>query len=228
MLIYVQEVVDELRKLREYASLLRTKFDNGRDATELLLDAESLAQRLNAVIDALPDKSMSGSSRRHLSWLLRELGKGSSKTCRQDVEDLVEYDIPGTIESIERWAREMSYLDEELRDAVVPLIKARQFDSAIRKAFLVLTERLRSTYKLSKGTDGEGLVNIVFGQTSKYHTTMDSGQKLAQRNFMSGLYGVIRNKFSHGDHEASIAELEAALSSVNLCLKNIEELKALP
>jgi hypothetical protein len=58
--------------------------------------------------------------------------------------------------------------------------------------------------------------------------TMDPGQKLAQRNFMSGPYGVIRNKFSHGDHEASIAEFEAALSSVNLCLKNIEELKAVP
>lgn len=228
MLIYVQEVVGELRKLREYATMLRTKFDAGREPAELLLDAESLAQRLNALIESLPEASMSGNSRRHLSWLVSELKKDSPRNCRQDIEDLVESDIPGTIERIERWAKEMTYLDEELRDAVVPLIKTRQFDSAIRKAFLVLTERLRSTYSLPKGTDGEGLVNIVFGQTSKHHTTMDPGQKLAQRNFMSGLYGVIRNKFSHGDHEASIAELEAALSSVNLCLKNIEEFRAVP
>lgn len=228
MLIYVQEIVDELRKLGEYASMLRTKFDAGRDPAELLLDAESLAQRFNSLIGSLPDANMSGNSRRHLSWLVRELKKHDPKSCRQDIEDLVEHDIPGTIERIEKWAKEMAYLDEELRDAVVPLIKTRQFDSAIRKAFLVLTERLRSTYSLPKGMDGEGLVNIVFGQASKHHQTLDPGQKLAQRNFISGLYGVIRNKFSHGDHEASIAELEAALSAVNLCLKNVEDFKAVP
>ncbi|TAL53976.1 hypothetical protein [Pandoraea sp.] len=88
MLIYVQEVVDERRKLREYASLLRTKVDNGRDAAELLLDAESLAQRLNAVIDALPDKAMSGNSRRHFSWLVRELGKGSSRPAAKTLTTL--------------------------------------------------------------------------------------------------------------------------------------------
>lgn len=228
MLIYVQEVVGELRNLRDYATMIRTKFDAGRDPSELLLDAESLAQRLNALIESLPDPNMSGNCRRHLSWLVRELRNSSPSTCRQDIEDLVEHDIPETIERVERWAKEMTYLDEELCDAVVPLIKARQFDSAIRKAFLVLTERLRLTYSLPKGTDGEGLVNIVFGQSSKYHATLDAGQKLAQRNFMSGLYRVIRNKFSRGDHEASIAELEAALSSVNLCHKNIEDLKTVP
>jgi len=228
VLIYVQEVVGELRKLRDYATMIRTKFDAGRDLSELLLDAESLAQRLNALIDSLPDPGTSGNSHRHLGWLVRELKIGSPTTCRQDIGDLVEHDNPGTIERIERWAKEMTYLDEELRDAVVPLIKARQFDSGIRKAFLVLTERLRSTYLLSKGTDSEGLVNIVFGQSSSHHTTMESAQRLAQRNLMSGLYGVIRNKFSQGDHEASIAELEAALSSVNLCLKNIEDFKAVP
>lgn len=208
--------------------MLRTKFDNGRDAPELLLEAESLAQRLNAVSDALPDPAMSGNSRRHLSWLVRELGKGRPRTCRQDVEDLVEHDIPGTIESIEKRAKELTYLDEKLTDAVLPLIKDRQFDSAICKAFLVLTARLRPTYGLPNGTDGEGLVNTVFGQGSKHHLTLDASQKLAHRNFMSGLYGVIRNKFSHGDHEATIAEFEAAHSSVNLCLKNIEELRAVP
>jgi len=225
MLIYVQEIVEELRKLRIYAEKLQQRFELGREPSELLLDAESLAQRLNDVIERLPDANMSGNSRRHLGWLLRELGKGDASSCRSDIDDLVNNDIPNTIEKIEKWAKEMAYMDEELRDAVVPLIRSRQFDSAIRKAFLILTERLRSTYSLPMGTDGEGLVNVVFGQNSPYHPTMESGKKLAHRNFMSGLYGVIRNKFSHGDHEASIAELDAALSSVNLCLQIIEELK---
>lgn len=224
MLIYVQETVEELRKLLDYAKKLQQRFELGREPSELLLDAESLAQRLNDVIERLPDPNISGSSRRHLGWLVRELGKGDASSCRSDIDDLVKSDIPGTIEKIEKWAKDMAYMDEELRDAVVPLIRTRQFDSAIRKAFLILTERLRSTYSLPPGTDGEGLVNVVFGQNSPYHSSMEPGKKLAHRNFMSGLYGVIRNKFSHGDHEATIAELEAALSSVNLCLQIIEEL----
>lgn len=228
MMIYVQETLGELRKLHEYASMLRAKFEPSREPSELLLDAKSLAQRLNGLIDVLPDASMSGNTRRHLSWLVSELEKSNPQRCRQDIEDLVESDIPGLIERLERWAQEMAYLDDELQNAVIPLIRSRQFDSAIRKAFIVLTERLRSTYSLPKGVDGEGLVNSVFGQASQYHQTLDPGVKQAHRSLMAGLYGVIRNKFSHGDHEASIAELEAALSSVNLCLKNIEELKHTP
>lgn len=227
MLIYVQETVEELRKLLEYAEKLQQRFELEREPSELLLDAESLAQRLNEVIDRLPDSKMSGNSRRHLGWMVRELRKGDARSCRSDIDDLVNSDIPGIIEKIEKWAKDMAYMDEELRAAVVPLIRTRQFDSAIRKAFLILTERLRSTYSLPQGTDGEGLVNIVFGQNSPHHSSMEPSKKLAHRNFMSGIYGVIRNKFSHGDHEATIAELEAALSSVNLCLQIIEDLRGI-
>lgn len=227
MLIYVQETVEELRKLLDYAKNLQQKFELGREPSELLLDAESLSQRLTGVIKQLPELGMSGNSYRHLSWMLRELGKNDARSCKSDIDDLVNNDIPGTIERIEKWAKDMAYMDAELRDAVTPLIRSRQFDSAIRKAFLILTERLRSRYALPKDRDGEDLVNVVFGKDSSHHLSMESGKKLAHRNFMSGLYGVIRNKFSHGDHEATLAELEAALSSVNLCLQIIEELKGI-
>lgn len=228
MLIYVQEIMVELARLRDYADKLRQKFDLSRDPSELLLDAESLDHRLRDVIERLPDIKMSGNSRRHLGWLVSELRKDNARTCRQDIEDLADHDIPGTLEALQKWARDMTYMDEELRTAVIPLIKTRQFDSAIRKAFLVLTERMRSIYNLPKGRDGEDLVNVIFGQASAHHATLELPKKLAHRNFFSGLYGVIRNKFSHGDHEATIAELEAALSSVNLCLQILEELKTIP
>ncbi len=225
MLIYVQETVEELRKLLDYAKNLQQKFEADRAPTDLLLDAESLSQRLTAVIEHLPDSSMSGNSRNHLHWLVYWLQKSEASSCRKDINDLVNTDIPGTIKKIEKWAKDMAYMDKELRDAVVPLIRIRQFDSAIRKAFLILTERLRSTYSLPKSTDGAGLVNMVFGQNSLHHASMDASKKLAHRNFMDGLYGVFRNKFIHENHPITIAELEASLSSVNLCLKIIEELK---
>jgi Protein of unknown function (Hypoth_ymh) len=225
VLIYFQETVVELRKLFDYAKNLQQKFGLGREASELLLDAESLSQRLIAVIEQLPDPAMSGNSRRHLSWLVAELKKDRFDSCKSDIDDLVNNDIPRTIEKIEQWAKDMAYMDKELRDAVVPLIRTRHFDSAIRKAFVILTDRLRSTYSLPLNTDGEGLVNMVFGKNSTHHPSMDAGKKQAHRDWMSGLYGVIRNKFVHGNHEPTIAELEAALSSVNLCLQIIEELK---
>jgi hypothetical protein len=172
VLIYVQETVEELRRLLDDAKNLQEKFDRACAAGELLPGAESLSQRLTAVIQQLPDSAMAGSCPRHLSWMLRELGKGHAHTCRSDIDDLVRSDIPGTIEQIEKWARDMAYMDTELRGAVVTLIRTRQFDSAIRKAFLILTERLRSTYSLPVGIDGEGLVNLVFGKDSGHHVSM--------------------------------------------------------
>ena len=106
MLIYVHETVEELRKLLAYAEKLQQRFELGREPSELLLDAESLAQRLNDVIDRLPDSKMSGNSRRHLGWMVRELGKGDARSCRSDIDDLVNSDIPGIIEKIEKWAKD--------------------------------------------------------------------------------------------------------------------------
>jgi hypothetical protein len=90
MLMYIQETLAEPERLNDYAENLRQKFDLGRDASELLLDAESLDQRLREVIERLPSPSMSGNSRRHLSWMVRESKMGNSLTCRQDIDDLVE------------------------------------------------------------------------------------------------------------------------------------------
>lgn len=225
MLIYVQETLATLERLRDYADNLRQKFDLGRDAPELLLDAESLDQRLREIIDCLPAQDMSGNCRSHLSWLVRRLKEGNVRACRQDIEDLADRDIPGTIEKLRQWSMELQHLDGELRAAVTPLIKTMQFDSAIRKSFLVLTERLRAHYDLPNGKDGEDLVNQAFGKDSSFNASLDASRRSALRNYFAGIYGVIRNKFAHGDHEATIAELEAALASVNLGLQILGELK---
>ena len=225
MLIYLQETIGELRKLRDYAENLRKKFDQEREPDELLLDAESLDQRLRLIISNLPDAAMSGNSRRHLSWLVGELRKGSKRTCRQDIDDLADNDIPSTIDALEKWCAKMEHLDSELRDAIVPLIRTMQFDSAIRKAFVVLTERFRAIYGFSNSKDGEDLVNQVFGKDSIFHTTLEATKKASYRNYYAGIFGVIRNKFAHGDHDARVSELEAAVASVNLGLEILEELK---
>ena len=208
MLIYFHETVSELKRLNEYAQRLQQKFEQGREAEDLLLDAESLDERLRDVIERLPDPEFSGNARRHLWWMTKELKKGNVSACKNDIHDLVINDIPGTIAALEKWAKELSFLDEALRVSVVRLIRDRQFDSAIRKAFLLLTERLRTTYSLPADKDGEELVNLIFGRATGFHASLDDSKRQAYRNLMSGLYGVIRNKFAHGDHEPSLAELE--------------------
>jgi hypothetical protein len=227
MLIHIQEHLDELERLRDYADRLRQKFELGSSAEDLLLDAESLDLRLRAAISQLPDQAFSGNSIRHLMWLLKELRAGSSATCRGDIDDLALRDIPDTITAVKKWIRKMDYLDAELRDGVLPLLKTSQFDSAIRKSFVILTERLRTVYSLPTGVDGAELVNLIFGKAVDFHQSLDDRKRQAYRNLISGMYGVIRNKFVHGDEKPTLAELEASLASVNLCLQIIEELKAI-
>ena len=55
------------------------------------------------------------------------------------------------------------------------LVRTREFSSAIRQAFVVLTERLRAKYKLKPGTDGSDLVNQIYGTKSALTAAMGPG-----------------------------------------------------
>jgi Protein of unknown function (Hypoth_ymh) len=113
------------------------------------------------------------------------------------------------------------YFDAELRTAVSPLIRTRQFTSAIRTAFVLLTERMRKKFDLPIGTDGAVMVNAVFGSASTHFSKLTNAERQARRDYLAGLYGVLRNKYAHSEPAIDQAELEAALSGVNMALKII-------
>lgn len=224
--MYVADTTKALEDLLGSAKNLQAKFDRHDDVESLLVDARLLDDRLRLVLDNLPKPAVGDSCRRHLGWLLRRLGENNAASCRSDIDDLVMVDIPDVIEKLKKWARNADYLEKSLRDAAAPLIKSRQFDSAIRKAIVLLTARLRENYGLPSNIDGEDLVNKVFGKDSGFHAGMEAGEKQAYRNLFAGLYGVIRNKFSHNNQDATLAETQATISMVNLCLLTLEDIKA--
>ena len=105
----------------------------------------------------------------------------------------------------------------------MPLLDGGHFDSAIRKTFVLLTDRLRSAFGVEQEIDGEDLINLVFGKGGKIPMALDEGKKQALRNLISGFYGVYRNRYAHNDRDASPSDAQAIVEMANQMLCEIEE-----
>jgi hypothetical protein len=66
--------------------------------------------------------------------------------------------------------------------------------------------------------DGAVMVDVVFGSNSTYFPALTNAERQARRDYLAGLCGVLRNKYAHSEPALDHAELEAALSGVNLAL----------
>jgi len=117
-----------------------------------------------------------------------------------------------------------SHFDQKLQDAVLPLIQGGHYDSAIRKAFIVLTDRLRSAFGVTDKIDGDDLINLVFGKGGKIPVALNDSKRRCYRNLVSGFYGVYRNKYAHNDIEPSLSEARAILEMCNNIIIEIEKI----
>jgi hypothetical protein len=66
-----------------------------------------------------------------------------------------------TRKALREWSSKLAWVDADLRRDILPLIRSCQFDSAIRKAFVILKTRLCRKFGLDEKMDGEELVNAV-------------------------------------------------------------------
>jgi hypothetical protein len=106
-------------------------------------------------------------------------------------------------------------------------VQGGHYDSAIRKAFIVLSDRLRRAFGVvEEHVDGEALANMVFGKGGKIPVVLDEAKKQCYRNLISGFYGVYRNKFAHYDVVPSLSEVKAILEMVNTIIIEIEKISA--
>lgn len=163
-----------------------------------------------------------GSLGRHLTFLEYYLKRNDKDGCYSDIKDILFYDLPATLRSLISEASEDQFLDEKLRESVVPLMDGSHFDSAIRKTFVVLTERLRRAFGVQDEIDGEDLVNLVFGKGGKIPVALDDSKKQALRNLISGFYGVYRNRYAHNDRDATASDAKAIVHMANQILCEIE------
>jgi hypothetical protein len=88
MLIYVDEVQRDIDDTWKYAELIREKFDAGRNAAELLLDARALDMRMDKLYALLPDGRMIGYGSQHSRFTVHYLERNDIKSCGGDIVDI--------------------------------------------------------------------------------------------------------------------------------------------
>jgi hypothetical protein len=225
MLIYVDEVQREIDDILEYAMLIREKFDAGREAVELLLDAKALDMRMDNLYAMLPDGRMIGAGSRHSGFMVNWLKKGDINSCAGDIVDICESDLPGVTRQLREWSSKLGWVDADLRRDILPLIRFGQFDSAIRKAFVILKTRLCRKFDLDDKIDGVDLVNEIFAPKSPHLPELSPGKKTAYRNLFAGMFGLLRNRFAHNDAQPDLSDLDTAIANVNMCLRIVGDFR---
>jgi hypothetical protein len=228
MLLYVEELTAEIEALAEYASIVLEKFEAGRPAAELLLDARALQARIENLATMLPDRTMAGGALRHANWMVHWLEKGNAESCKSDIIDLTSTDLPASLHALKSWSNGLAYVDADLRQEIAPLIRTRQFDSAIRKALVVLKTRLCQKFKIDPKIDGVQLVNELFGKNSVHFPNMDDGERQTYRDLFAGIFGLLRNRFAHNNDNPDLVDLDAVITSVNLCLRIVGDFREKP
>jgi Protein of unknown function (Hypoth_ymh) len=210
-----------LNDLKTIARELKALFEDDEDVALLLKINDQLESKYNELLSILPDDFGDPSSfLRHTHFIKYWLKKNNKNSCSHDIIDILNYDIPKVEESLISHLDRPADFDEELSQKISKLIEAGELDSAIRKTFVVLTERLRKTFCPSeKDKDGKDLINHIFGNRSEIDSGFEDSDKLSLRNLLDGLYGFYRNKWAHSDGEPSTAELDAVTGVVNDLLK---------
>ena len=170
------------------------------------------------------DVSNFGNLTRHLNFMDFYFEKNNKSNAVGDINDIVFHDLPAGLRQLIAKQSINSHFDQSLKDGVLPLIQGKHYDSAIRKAFVLLTERLRRVFNIEGELDGDTLINQIFGGNSNSHLNIDESKKQSYRNLISGFYGVYRNKFAHNDVEPTLAEVKSILEMINNIILEIEEL----
>jgi len=214
--------LQQYQKTHDKAVQLFGLFEDA-EPDELLRVQQELGELATQLVDnAGLEWEQCGSLGRHLNFLSYYLKRNDKENCTADIKDILFYDLPATLRSLIAGATEEQYLDEKLRDAVYPLLDGGHYDSAIRKTFVVLTDRLRRAFGIKEELDGEELINSVFGKGGKMPVTLSESKKQALRNLISGFYGVYRNRYAHNDSEAEFVDARSIIEMANQILCEIE------
>jgi len=228
MLLDEYRVRDEFKRITDYAESVRRKFAAEATAEDLLGEAENLTALWENLKSVLPKEMRSKSSiERHIGWMKGRLREGSPQKCYADIEDICNYDLPALETGFREWCKSKAHYDSELAEKTTELIARHELDSAVRKAFVILTTRLRSTFEVSDNADGPELINRIFGKNGRLTAVLDESERHSTRDLLAGLYGVFRNKYAHRDEVIEWFEAEAVLPMINFALKEVDRIAIL-
>jgi hypothetical protein len=128
-----------------------------------------------------------------------------------ELSELLHIHLLGVEQDLEENAARQSGVDRDLLAATDHHLKANHFQDAIRAAFPVLTTRLRSFKRGHQKIDGRKLVNELVGDSRHFAGKWPDDDRLAMRDLLAGLYGVVRNWHAHNAGAASPLEVQGVI-----------------
>lgn len=153
---------------------------------------------------------------RHIGFIERH----ADSLGTHNAKDIINNDIPAIRDEYIRWIKSSNYLDPVLKEQCENLLCEGEFDSAIRKAFIVFKERAIAKFGLQPTLDGEDLVNKLFSvEQGLISIDEDVQKRKAFRNYCSGLYGYFRNNYAHNLIDNPEYSADAVLTTINMLLK---------
>jgi hypothetical protein len=213
----------ELARVRVLAVRVRERFEAGDDAAEILRDVELLEAAHQTLEEVLPTGVSRGNLPRHIRFLGYYLKQNQPDNCRKDIVDVCQVDLPRLEAAIQDQAGDEDRHDAEFVEKIRPLLRDQHLDSAVRRAFVILKERLVEKFGLAPELDGSDLVNAVFGRRGVLAGQISDQELQAMRDLLSGLYGMFRNRYGHRDIEPSWFDAAAVLGMIDWALRTIEQ-----
>lgn len=240
MLLYENELNKRLHTVQELAeSLVRmlAKWQGQQDfiPSNAAIDVDALSAVLRGMEGAVADlmsslpKPVAKASHmiQHSSFAKYYLNKRDWNGVLSNVRDIAEYDLANVRQAFCNWLDTSVEFDEKLRAGVSDLLVRQQLDSAARKAFVILKERLVDV-ACALGEeriaivrmDGNDLVGRIFAGKGLLATSgrMTKEDCQALMSLLQGLYGTFRNVVDHNDIVVPWHEGEAIISMINWVL----------
>lgn len=120
--------------------------------------------------------------------------------------------------------------DEELLKRCAPLMHMNKFDEAVRNAFVLLEERLRTAVD-KPGVTGTNVARLAFdaetGPLSR-HLGRTKQERLGLENLFTGAFRLFRNPTAHTFIDYDAVEGKAIVSFVNLLLIILRRTEVIP
>jgi hypothetical protein len=222
--IYKDKVLLLLDSLLKNAFVLKSLSDQNKPVEILWMEFEKLSGKYDELDKTLPNFITESELGRDIYFIKLYLQKGQHENCKGDIAKICDKDLEQYKLDYIKFI-DAKFMDAEFAKSILNLIDSKNYDSAIRKGFLVLTERLRAKFKISSDRDGQDLINAIFGKKGVQFLKLQDDKKNAYRDFFAGIYGIFRNEYAHSLKIPEDVEAEYILDLINLALLKIEEIE---
>lgn len=156
---------------------------------------------------------------RHISFVLKD----PKAYGEANLKDIMDYDLPKIKELYLEKLKSFPYLDRQLKDECENLLINCEYDSVIRKAFVVFKDRAVKQFNLPNNLDGEILVNRLFSpDKGLIQVSVEKDKREAFRDFCVGLFKYFRNAYAHNLIDNPEYVVETVISAINMILKTMD------